>query len=106
MYLKRNNFNQQSRAQCYPTNSQIDLTKHQFNKSPCGNGYIFNEPIPYEALQKDYAFYGDSNYNQCVEDVRELFNKQPSCSIPHSLCESKIKDVKLNDLKKSKFLVI
>ncbi len=101
---KRNNYNLAfNRAFCYPSGSNVNLTKTQFNRSPCATGILFNEQVPYDMLQRDYAFYGQSNYEYCLEDIREIFKKKPACTTETDACS--FKDKFIADVKNSKFLV-
>lgn len=86
-----------------PTEGISKLTKLQLNKSPCANGNLINERLPYDALQRDYTFYGQSNYQYCQKDVHELFKKRPSCIIGSDACS--FKNSFIPDVKSNKFLV-
>jgi hypothetical protein len=84
-------------ASCFPTNSVLNLTRSQFNKSPCANGIIFQDAIPIKALDRDYRFQGGSDYQTCVQDVKELFVDKKPCPLNNQLCAftgAQIADVK------------
>lgn len=90
-------------ASCYPRNSVVPLEKLQLNRSPCANGFIFNEKMPYEALQKDHDFRGESNYETCRDEVKDLFLFKRPCTTGTDACS--FKNAFIADVKTSKFLV-
>jgi hypothetical protein len=57
----------------------------EINKSLCGNGKIHDETSPETSLDKDYRVNGESNYNYCVDDIKELFNKK-ECEHSNGAC--------------------
>ena len=78
------------------------MTKLLFNKSPCANGNIFKEPVQYDALQRDYTFYGESNYKYCSDDIKLLFADRKPCTTGTDACS--FKDQFIGNVKNSKFL--
>lgn len=102
--VKNNNFNQQTRASCNPVGTSVTLSKLDLNRSPCANGNMYNEQLPYAALQRDYLLSGDSNFRQCVQDVKQIFNKNHACTSGNDACS--FRNVFIANIKNSKFLAV
>lgn len=100
--VKNNNYPYQSRASCNPVGTTVTLGKLELNRSPCANGNMFNEPLPYAALQRDYLLSGDSNFRACVLDVRSIFNKN-TCTSGADACSFRNPGTKIRPYN-SKFL--
>ena len=65
---------------------------------------MFNEPLPYNALQRDYLLSGDSNFRECVQDVRNIFKKNPCTTAGGEACSFRNPGTKIRPYN-SKFLV-
>ena len=102
MKKKKNKFNLQTKASCFPLNNQQALTKAQLSKSPCANGQIFNEKLSDDALQRDYQLSGESNYETCKKEVNKLFESDKPCVTGTDLCS--YKTARVPDIKNNKFL--
>lgn len=104
--VKKNKYQTQSAslASCFPQGSNITLPSDQFAKSPCANGRIFDDMVPDENLQKSYRFYGESDYEKCAADIKELFVDRKSCKTGTDACSFKEQFIASTD--NSMFLVI
>lgn len=99
-------------ADCFPKDSNSNLTRAQFLKSPCVNGDIYEEDAGLAdsmfASSNYYSLYGESNYEKCSNDIKKLFNKKQKCKIDANQNDPDsctFENIFIADVKSSKFLV-
>jgi Golgi nucleoside diphosphatase len=64
---------------------------------------MFKDSVQTDLLQQDYTFYGESNYNYCAQDIRELLTERQPCTAGTDACS--FKDQFIADVSSHKFLV-
>lgn len=83
------------------------MSEKELKSSPCINGGIYGD-IPSEGsedfLEQGHKFNGVSDYEECVIDVKKIFNRKKECRTGTDYCS--FKNAFISDVKPSKFMVM